>query len=306
MRKSSQVESRPSRRRGALGKWGLLLFGMALLTGCTLPRHTVGLDEVLEQKLGRERAHYATYRCTRGAHRGASVQYRENTLKALKAADADSRFAFVEFDVQYSKDNRIGVFHDRRLLRLFGSLRVVGETEYPNLWELTAGEVCTYEDAIRSVRKRLNIEIKSQGDDAEDARLADELIADLRARGRLKQVMISSISAEVIRYINDRHPDVATGKVIWLTSSTYLHFERLTRELYEEFTETEADYLMLYTANLRNLEGLLKFKPVGKTIVFWDFDDTMYVVHKDRSDHLWGQSWLSSCYAGWRYALHSW
>jgi hypothetical protein len=24
--------------------------------------------------------------------------------------------------------------------------------------------------------------------------------------------------------------------------------------------------------------------------VFWDFDDTMYIVHKDMSDRLWGDS----------------
>jgi hypothetical protein len=47
---------------------------------------------------------------------------------------------------------------------------------------------------------------------------------------------------------------------------------------------------MLHVANLRNIDDLLKFKPKGKTIVFWDFSDTIYIVHKDISDRLWGDS----------------
>lgn len=274
---------------------GLLRLLVAVLlaqwaVGCAAPRHEVGLDRVLEQELGRGRQEIPAYRCTVGAHRGASVEYLENTLKALKAAEASSKYAFVEFDVQYSADNRIVVFHDLRLWRLFNSARTIGNTTFQELQTLTGGEVCAYEDAMQVLSKPLNIEIKSQGDDAEDARLADELIADLRARGRLKDVMISSISADVIQYISTKYPEVPTGKIYWLTRSTYLHFDLLTQSLYEEMNEIGADYLMLHVSNLRNIERLLALKPAGKTIVFWDFQDNMFLVHKDSSDRLWGQS----------------
>jgi len=241
-----------------------------LAVGCALPRHEVGLHEVIQNEMGRPNPEVPEYRCTMGAHRGSSVDFTENTLDAFKAAEADDKYAFIEFDVQYSRDGHIVVFHDRRLLRLFGSLRSVGNSTYAELVEATHGEVCTYEEAMAVVSKRLNIEIKSQGDDEEDRRLADELILDLRQRRRLKQVMISSISAEVIRYINATYPDIPTGKIYWLTRSTYLHLDSLTRGLYKDLEDCQADYLMLHVSNLRNIQRLLDLKPADKTITFWE------------------------------------
>ena len=92
-----------------------------------------------------------------------------------------------------------------------------------------------------------------------------------------------------------------TGQVFWLTSSTYLHLDGLTKKLYADLSATQADYLMLHVANLRNIDDLLRFKPKGKTIVFWAFDDRMYIVHKDISDRLWGESYIS---AFCQYALY--
>ena len=105
--------------------------------------------------------------------------------------------------------------------------------------------------------------------------------------------MISSISSEVIAYIKKAHPDIKTGQIHWLTSSTYLHLDVLTELLYKKLLATQADYLMLHVANLRNLEDLLKLKPAGTTIMFWDFDDRMYLVHKDSGDRLWGRGQVS-------------
>ncbi|MFQ3225972.1 MAG: glycerophosphoryl diester phosphodiesterase, partial [Lentimonas sp.] len=109
-------------------------------------------------------------------------------------------------------------------------------------------------------------------------------------RGREKDIMISSISSAVIRTIKEKHPTIPTGQIYWLTASTYLHFDVLTEHLYDKFSETQADYLMLHVANLRNIEGLLNLKPNGKTIMFWDFDDNMYLVQQNYHDRLWGTS----------------
>lgn len=259
------------------------------LSGCASPRHITSLGEVMEREIGDTRRDVAGYRCTMGAHRGASVDHQENTLAALEAAEKDPSYAFVEFDVQYTRDGRIVLFHDLTLMRLFGKVRSIGNETYSDLMELTGGTIATYEEAINLVkRKKVNIEIKSQGDPLEDKRLADEVIADLRNRKHAHEAMISSISSEVITYIKKKHPDIKTGQIYWLTSSTYLHIDLLTEMLYDKFADTHADYLMLHVANLRNLEDLLKLKPKSKTIVFWDFDDRMYVIHKDPGDRLWG------------------
>ena len=105
--------------------------------------------------------------------------------------------------------------------------------------------------------------------------------------------MISSISSELVRYVSTSCPDIQTGQIFWLTWSTYLHFEALTKGLFDRFKATDADYLLLHAANLRNIEDLLKLNPPGKTIMFLDVDDRMYVVHKDLGDRLWGTSVMS-------------
>jgi glycerophosphoryl diester phosphodiesterase len=266
-----------------------LILLAATAGGCAMPPWETSLDEILKREGIIHQVRYG-YRCTAGAHRGASAEHRENTMAALKAADENRKFAFIEFDVQYSKDRRIVVYHDTRMLRLDGSLSAVGNTTFAELSEITGGQIAAYDEVIGCLKKKLNIEIKSQGDNREDERLVDEIIADIRARKRDKDVLISSISGDLIKYVNRKYPDIPTGQVFWLTSSTYLHFDSLTKKLYEDIGATRADYLMLHTANLHNIDGLLEFKPRGKTIVFWDFDDTMYIVHKDSSDRLWGDS----------------
>jgi glycerophosphoryl diester phosphodiesterase len=265
-----------------------LIVMVVVLAGCASPS-TTRLHHVLKHELGRVPADIPNYRCTIGAHRGASVAHRENTMAALRAAQEDPRVAFVEFDVQFTRDRQIVLFHDQSLLRVYGKFAQVGEATYEELDALTSGDITRYEEAIEAVTKPINLEIKSQGDDAEDRILADAIMADLRARGRHRDVMISSISSEVIRYIKEKSPDWPTGQIYWLTSSTYLHFDGLTGRLYERFRETRADYLMLHVANLRNIEDLLRLKPRDKTVMFWDFDDRMYLVHRHTSDRLWVQ-----------------
>ena len=281
-----------------------LILLAAMGTGCAMSPYVTNLDKILEEEGRNNRVHYG-YRCTAGAHRGASTEHRENTMAALKAADKNNKYAFIEFDVQYSKDRRIVVYHDKRMLRLFGNIKAVGNTTFAELSEITSGEIAAYDEAIGILRKKLNIEIKSQGDNQEDERLVDEIIADIRARKRDDDVLISSISSDVIKYVNRKYPDIPTGQVFWLKSSTYLHLDGLTKKLYEDITATQADYLMLHVANMRNIDDLLKFKPKGKTIVFWDFDDTMYIVHKDTSDRLWGDSGIRTFFQFVRYKLAS-
>ncbi len=292
-----------ARRLPPLPVAALMLAVLGTTMGCALPPHTTGLRHVHEAEIGRASFDLPPHRCTVGAHRGASLAHRENTLAALAAAEADPRFAFVEFDVQYTRDGYIVVYHDKYLLRMHRTLRAVGKADYADLLALTNGEMPLYADVMDTLRKKVNIEIKSQGDDDEDRRLADAIVADIHARGRVRDVMISSISPAVIRYINQRYPEFPTGQVFWLTSSTYLHWDRLTDALYTELAESHADYLMLHVANLRNLEALLRRKPPGKTIMFWDFDDRIYLVHQDRHDRLWGESGWADIWQRLRYAL---
>jgi len=300
---SSFCQSRSLQKHLFLSISAIVLLA-AMVSGCSMPPYVTSLDEILEQEGINNRVRYG-YRCTAGAHRGASEEHSENTMAALRAADRSGKYAFIEFDVQYSRDGKIVVYHDKRMLRLYGNIRSIGNTAFAELVKITSGEIAAYDEVIGILGKKLNIEIKSQGDNQEDERLVDEIIADIQIRKRDNDILISSISDHVIRYVKRNYPNIRTGQVFWLTSSTYLHFDALTKKLYEDISANQADYLMLHVANLRNIDDLLKLKPRGITIVFWDFDDTMYIVHKDISDRLWGDSGISTFFQFVRYKLVS-
>lgn len=282
-----------------------LLLVSCMAYGCATPAYVKHLDAVMADHSLDKQGHY-NYRCTAGAHRGASVDHVENTLAAFLAADSSDKYAFIEFDVQYSEDRKILVFHDKRMFRLYGNVLNIGETPADEIKDITKGKVPTFDQVMDTIKnKKINIEIKSQGDKEEDRQLADEIVADMRARKRVNDVLVTSISSDVVHYVSHTNPDIRTGLVYWLTSSTYLHFDTLTRNLYDKLDETGAVYLILYQANLRNIDELLKLKPKGKTLMFWDFDDTIFIVHKDLSDRLWGTSAVRAFFRNVRFKLGS-
>ncbi len=259
-----------------------------------MPRHSIGLHAALKKEPDGKN-HLASVRCTRGAHRGDSYFYTENTIQAIHSARHNPKFAFIEFDVQYTADNQPVVVHDTTLRRVFREKGNVGESTLKELRVLSDHQISTYSEIMELAEgKPLNIEIKSQGDDEENERLADFLVADLKERGIENRVLISSISEEAVRYVKTNYPEMATGQIFFFKASTYLPFDFLTEGLYRQIRESKADYLMLHTTNRHNIEDLLRLKPKDKTIVFWNFDDTMYIVHKNFSDRLWGDDGLKT------------
>jgi len=266
-----------------------LLFLTCLLTLPFLQGCSTVLKENATSPLDKKKAEIP-YHTTIGAHRGDSVIFTENTPAAIRSAQQNPKYAFIEFDVQYSSDKRVIVFHDSSLKRVFGHKVKVKETSFEELASLSDHRIATYEEIMDLAEgKPLNIEIKSQGDPADDERLIDYVMADLKRRGIESCTMISSISAEAIQYVKEHYPEMPTGQIFWKKASTYLPFDFLTKQLYRKVAESKADYIMLHVDNLRNIKDLLEFKPPNQTIVFWDFDDTMYVVLKDSSDHMWNQ-----------------
>ena len=70
------------------------------------------------------------------AHRGVSGLERENTCPAFVAAGVKSYYG-IETDVHVTKDGKIIVYHDNNLLRLTGLDKIIEETDFAELRELT-------------------------------------------------------------------------------------------------------------------------------------------------------------------------
>jgi glycerophosphoryl diester phosphodiesterase len=224
-----------------------------------------------------------------GAHRGNSVDYYENTLDAIKSALEDPKYKFIEFDIQYTKDKKIIVYHDTSLFRRQSKFIDIAESTYEELNQASDYKVPLYEEVMDLIgnKKKVNIEIKSQGNLEDDKEIVDYIIKDCKEQGILDQVLISAISSDVVEYISLTYPKLLTGKIYWIHSVTYSPFESTIKTFYEEMDKIGADYIMLHGINLKNYGMLTKLKPKEKTLVFWYFDDRMLLLQKDKLDVMW-------------------
>ncbi len=229
------------------------------------------------------------YSVIKGAHRGDSVEYVENTFEALKNSADKEEYEFVEFDIQYTKDRQIILYHDIALLRMEGVSDQIENLSYDELQELSGFPVPTYKEVMDYIedKKKINIEIKSQGNFEDDKELVDFIVKDVTERGIRENIMISSVSEDVIKYSKETYPDIKTGKVYWIVPSTYVPIPSLTENLYEDVEQMDADYLMLHSSNIHNMTDLVEQKPEDVTLAFWYFDNQMYIVQVDENDGMW-------------------
>lgn len=122
------------------------------------------------------------------AHRGASVDYPENTMAAFygaKELGAD----WIELDVQQTKDKRIIVTHDTNLLRVTGVNKNIIDLNYDEIKDLDAGsffskkfkdeKIPLLEEVVlfaKNNNMRLNIELKPTGKEVDFEKYVLEII----------------------------------------------------------------------------------------------------------------------------------
>jgi len=215
-----------------------------------------------------------------GAHRGDSVKYVENTLPAILSAVEDDDYKFVEFDVQFTRDKKLVVFHDESLIRMQAKFHYIGDLTYDELSEISDYHIPLYSEVmdVAAGKKPLNIDIRSRGNLTEDKDVADFVVADTKSRGIFDITLFSSASSDVVMYFSEAYPEAKTGKIYWVNPSTFLNFDDVAKEMYEELEYIGADYLMLHASNLHNYYALQKMRPIDKDIVIWYFTNEMYII----------------------------
>ncbi|MBT3404672.1 hypothetical protein HN832_02935 [archaeon] len=220
-----------------------------------------------------------------GAHRGASLEHKENTLDAFEEALDNSKYKFIEFDVTYTKDGEKVVIHQNNIFRRPKNGAVVRDLTYEELQEKFEFHIPTYEEVMDLIAggKPLDIEIKTTGDVEKDNELVESIIEDCEARGILNQIMISSISEDVVNYIEEKYPEIKTGKIYWVTLTSLLPWENICEEVYD----TPADYVLLHGHNVHNFEILMECKPEDKTLMIWYFTDEVYIIQDKAGCNFW-------------------
>ncbi|WP_030753075.1 glycerophosphodiester phosphodiesterase [Streptomyces sp. NRRL F-5135] len=223
------------------------------------------------------------------AHRGASAYAPENTLEAVEAAD-DLGVDWVENDVQRTKDGQLVVIHDDNLRRTTDV-----ETLYPDRapWKVkdfTAAEIARldagswfgdrwagarvptltqYLRALEANRQKLLLEIKAP---ELYPGIEKEILRVLREEGWLdrdhvrRRLVIQSFSADSVRAVHERRPDVTTGFLGTPAVADLPSYAAFTDQINPTHTSLTADYVAA-AHRLKGAHG----KPL--TVSTWTVND---------------------------------
>jgi len=154
------------------------------------------------------------------AHRGGTLRSIENTLAAIREAiDVGAQFA--EIDVQMSQDEVLVVTHDSDFSRQAGIPKKVWDLTYDEIREIpltragapeiAADHAPTFDEVLDVTRGqiRVNIELKYYGD--HQPRLAERVVAAIRAKGMVDQVVIQSLHNAGLEEVRRLAPEIAIG-----------------------------------------------------------------------------------------------
>jgi glycerophosphoryl diester phosphodiesterase len=150
----------------------------------------------------------------RVAHRGASAQYPENTLLALRQAIQQGVDA-LEVDIHRTADDELVVIHDSTLERTTNGHGNVCDHRLQEIRQLDAGQgekIPLFMEAIQLAREaqvRLYVEVKG-GTETEELAITEGVIRTLEEIDFLNQTIVTSFSAKALLRAKALHPEVAT------------------------------------------------------------------------------------------------
>lgn len=168
------------------------------------------------------------------AHRAGGDLAPENTVEGVKAAIQAGAWG-TEIDVQRTKDGAYILNHDGTFARVAGVKKSAQEMTLEQIRQLTVhnnllddpiaaerltakkGElivadarVPTIEEFLDAAQGNIHVYLELKGKSA-DHKMADDMVALIRARHMEKEVSLLSLDYELISYINDTYPDITTG-----------------------------------------------------------------------------------------------
>tara|TARA_Y100000310_G_scaffold227965_1_gene230233 strand:- start:77 stop:742 length:666 start_codon:yes stop_codon:yes gene_type:complete len=140
-------------------------------------------------------------------HRGAKGYVLENTLSSFAKA-LELGCDMVEFDLRFTKDKEIVVFHDRSLKRMCGVKKKLKDLTLKEVKKLKVKDkerVPTFSEVLDFLGKKvlLDIEIKEKG-------MEELVVEELKKRKLLKNVIVSSFNSRILAKVKFIEPRVET------------------------------------------------------------------------------------------------
>jgi len=159
------------------------------------------------------------------AHRGASRLVPENTKAAfLKAVKMN--VDMIEFDIQKTKDNKIIVFHDKKLDRITKKKGDVGDYNLKELKKLDIGSwfnnkfnkerILTLEQALNVIKKtKLNVEVKEEMEGFEE-----QILKTIKKHK--KRILLSSFNHNILKKIRRLDKNIKIGLLLKKPTRNYI------------------------------------------------------------------------------------
>lgn len=143
------------------------------------------------------------------AHRGASCDARENTMRAFKKAISDGAH-MLECDVQVTKDKQIIVYHD---FFLPNSMEPISEMLYKDIIARSVGineeSIPLLKDLFELVKDRIYLMIELKITDKEGFEDTIDAVASLVKEYKFEQYsLIGSFNTYVLKYLRDKYPEI--------------------------------------------------------------------------------------------------
>ncbi len=205
------------------------------------------------------------------AHRGASKDFKENTMEAFleaKRLEAD----WIELDLRCTKDKQVVVLHDASLKRTYGINKKIAEVKYEEVPNLPL-----FKDVLHWAKEnqvKLNVEFKASGD---FDYLVYEVLRELRVEDYFFNVVLASSNYEVLKMIKAYDEHI---KTVYVSSFLYGNLEslkeadvfsvsetNLTKNLIEQVHEQGKE---IYVWTVNNSENIQKMKEMGVDNVITD------------------------------------
>jgi len=156
------------------------------------------------------------------AHRGASGNFPENTLVAMKMAIEDGA-DYAELDVQESADGVLVLYHDKNLQRTSGVNRNIWEMPYDSLLKLEAGNwfdpnfngepIPRLIDVIHAVKgkMKLNIELKMNG---HQKQLTKKVVQMVEENDFISDCILTSFDLQAIDKVKELNKEIKAGYIL--------------------------------------------------------------------------------------------
>lgn len=199
------------------------------------------------------------------AHRGESANHKENTVMAIKAA-IDSKFDYIEIDVQKSKDDEIIVIHDDSIDRTTNLKGLVSDYTLKDL-KLIDPTIPTLSEVLALFKNTsipLIIEVKNSGDINEGI---EKIIVKQVKESGLKNIIYKSFTKRVL----NRFRQLDDKKLIYVTIGDLplaLYIDDWLR-FGSIFDFENVDYYQVHR-KLMNRRAKIKAKRNGAKLIAWD------------------------------------